>query len=158
MIKKINELNRFGRQHGIPVIWIRQVLKADLSDSPKGIKKSGKGVALEGTLGSKLLPELHTESTDKEIIKKRYSGFLGTNFERLIRKSGVDTLVIGGIYTHSCVRMTAIDAYQRDYDVIIAKDCVDSWDEEHRRVTMKYFEPTIAQVKSNEEISELFEK
>lgn len=53
--------------------------------------------------------------------------------------------------------MTVIDAYQRDYDVIVDKDCVGSWDEEHHRVSLKYFEPKIAQVKTNQEIIEMID-
>jgi isochorismate hydrolase len=42
--------------------------------------------------------------------------------------------------------MTAIDAYQRDYDVIVAGDCVASSDPEHHDVTLRYLEGNIARV------------
>jgi isochorismate hydrolase len=48
--------------------------------------------------------------------------------------------------------MTAIDAYQRDWPVVIAGDCVGSWDEEHHAVTLRYLEREISRVISNEEI------
>jgi nicotinamidase-related amidase len=155
LVKNINEMINLAHEHNIPVIWVRQVLKSDLSNSPKHIKKSGKGQVLENTEGSKLLNGLLKSNTDYEVIKTRYSGFFKTNLDSLLMELGVDTLIIGGINTHACVRVTAIDAWQRDYDVIIAKDCVGSYDSEHHKITMKYFEPVIAKVMTNEEINKL---
>jgi isochorismate hydrolase len=34
--------------------------------------------------------------------------------------------------------MAVIDAYQRDYEVVLALDCTDSYDEEHHRVSLRY--------------------
>jgi nicotinamidase-related amidase len=155
LIKNINELTEQARNRGVPIIWVRQVWKADLSDSPKHIKNSGKGIVIEGTKGSELLKGLLKLSGDCEIIKTRYSGFFGTKLNELLEDLKIDTLIIGGINTHACVRMTAIDAWQRDYDVIIAKDCVGSYDDEHHKVTMRYFEPVITKIKTNDKIREL---
>jgi nicotinamidase-related amidase len=33
---------------------------------------------------------------------------------------------LAGINTHACIRTAAIDAFQRDYDVILAGDCIAS--------------------------------
>ena len=55
-----------------------------------------------------------------------------------------EVLVIAGGSTHACVRMTVIDAYQRDYDVVVAAECVASGDPEHHDVTLRYFDGTIA--------------
>lgn len=155
LVKNLNELITLARKHKLPVIWVRQVWKDDLSNSPKHIRQSGEGYVLEGTKGSKLLDGLSKLSGDYEVIKTRYSGFFGTKLDSLLNELGVNTLIIGGINTHACVRMTAIDAWQKEYDVIVAKDCVGSNDDEHHKVTMKYFNPVIARIKTNEEISRL---
>ena len=69
-----------------------------------------------------------------------------------------DELVLAGINTHACVRTTAIDAYQRDWKVIVASDCVDSYDREHHEISMKYMQDKIASVMSNAELSESFSR
>ncbi|MCZ8486889.1 isochorismatase family protein [Vibrio lentus] len=33
-----------------------------------------------------------------------------------------------GVNTHACVK-SAIDAYQRDYHLLLAKECIDSYDQ-----------------------------
>jgi len=51
--------------------------------------------------------------------------------------------------------MTAIDAYQRDWKVILASDCVDSYDRQHHDVSLKYMKDKIASVMTNEELRTL---
>lgn len=155
LIENINYLISEFREKNLPIIWIRQAMKADFSDAPLASKKSGKAVVVEGTEGYELLDGLNFREADYRVIKRRYSGFFGTNSEQILDKEKVDKLVVCGINTHACVRMTVIDAYQRDFEVIVARDGVASYDDEHHRITMRYFEPSIAKVMSNAEIIEL---
>ena len=48
--------------------------------------------------------------------------------------------------------MTGIDRYQREWKVIAASDCVDSYDREHREISMKYMKDKIASIMTNEEM------
>ncbi len=66
-----------------------------------------------------------------------------------------DGLIIAGINTHACIRATAIDAYQRDWDVIAAADRVDSYDREHHDISLRYLNGKIATTMGNREIVEL---
>jgi isochorismate hydrolase len=50
---------------------------------------------------------------------------------------------------------TAIDAYQRDYEVLVASDCVASYDAEHDEVTRRYLESGIARFVLSAEIAKL---
>ncbi len=72
------------------------------------------------------MPEIERLPADQVIVKKRYSAVFGTDLDARISEFRPDVLVIAGVNTHACVRMTAIDAYQRDYDVIVAAECVAS--------------------------------
>ncbi|MGO9576255.1 MAG: isochorismatase family protein [Terriglobales bacterium] len=50
------------------------------------------------------------------------------------------------------MRATAIDAYQRDWPVILASDRIDSYDQEHHEISLRYMKDKIAALLSNEEI------
>jgi len=63
-----------------------------------------------------------------------------------------DALILAGINSHACIRVTAIDAYQRDWEVIVAADCVDSYDREHHDISLRYMKDKIALVMTNREI------
>lgn len=150
--RSINELVDLARQKSLPIIWVRQEFKDDLSDAFLDMKKRGQKITIAGTEGSKILPELHYSDGDNEIIKKRYSAFFGTNMDQLLLQLDTDTLILAGINTHACIRTTAIDAYQRDYEVVLATDCIDSYDAEHHDVSLRYLKKAISLPMNNEEI------
>lgn len=152
LVKSINELVNIGRERGLPIIWVRQEFKDDLSDAFLALRKSGNKITIENTEGCKFLPELDRQESDHEILKKRYSAFFKTEMDDLLDRLGVDTLILAGVNTHACIRMAAVDAYQRDYKVILAIDCIDSYDEEFHKVSLRYLEKTISVPLSNEEI------
>jgi isochorismate hydrolase len=90
------------------------------------------------------------------LIKKRYSAFYGTSLDQLLEQWSYDALILAGINTHACIRMTAIDAYQRDHRAILAGDCIDSYDREHHHISLRYMKGSIADVMTNEEIRQAF--
>lgn len=60
--------------------------------------------------------------------KKRYHCFVETDLELLLRSHGINTLIITGVKTNSCVLSTVAAACSMDYAVIVASDCVDTMD------------------------------
>lgn len=153
LAKSINELVNIGRERGLPIIWVRQEFKDDLSDAFLALRKSGNKITIENTEGCKFLAELNQQEGDHEIIKKRYSAFFKTKMDDLLDRLGVGTLVLAGVNTHACIRMAAVDAYQRDYEVILAIDCIDSYDEEFHKDSLHYLGKTISVLLTNEEIN-----
>jgi nicotinamidase-related amidase len=155
LVSHINALTSVGRASHLPIIWVRQAFKADLSDAFVWMRKTQAAVTIENTPGSQLLNELERDPTDLEVVKKRYSAFFRTNLDELLQTLAADLLIIGGINTHACVRMAVIDAYQRDYEVVLALDCTDSYDEEHHHVSLRYLTRGICTGKTNPDIFDL---
>jgi nicotinamidase-related amidase len=153
----INDLVAMAREHGCPVIWVRQEFEPDLSDAFLIMRKQSIAVTVKGTKGARLLHELDKLPHDDEIVKKRYSAFFRTDLDDILHRLKVDTLFIAGINTHACVRMAAIDAYQRDYEVFVINDCVSSFDEEHHRVSLNYLNGAVGQVVSRAELASLLQ-
>jgi nicotinamidase-related amidase len=152
LVASINGLVRAFRVYGQPIIWIRQEFAADLSDAFLEMRKYNIQVTIAGTEGCKLLAELEYHPTDMTIVKKRYSAFFGTDLDELLKELRPTFLVVAGINTHACVRTTVIDAYQRDYEVILATECVGSYDEAHHEITKQYLNGAIARSLANNEI------
>ena len=118
------------------------------------MRQQGIRAHVEGTPGAQLDHRLDVRAADVLIIKKRYSAFFQTDLDELLRSLGVDTLILTGVNTHACIRTTAIDAYQRDMEVIFASDCIGSYDEEHARISMRYMDGKIGQARTNHEIQD----
>lgn len=158
IVKNVNELTKMGRRNHIPIIWVRQEFKEDLSDAPLYNKKTGKKITIEWTEWANFLWELIRENTDFEIMKKRYSAFFKTNLKYILDKLESDTLIIAWVNTMSCVRMSAIDAYQYDYKVIVGLDCIEAYDFEQHESTLKYLRHSIAELKTNNEIQDFLKQ
>jgi nicotinamidase-related amidase len=149
----INGLTRVARCHRCPVVWVVTQFAADLSDAFLEMKKKRIAVCIEGTDGAELLSDLDVQPDDHTIVKKRYSSFFRTELDNLLGDIGATHLVLAGINTHACIRATAIDAYQRDFEVILAEECIASYDQEHHDVSWRYMNGKIAIGMSNEAIN-----
>lgn len=115
------------------------------------MKAKGIRITIKGTYGCQIASDLNVAASDLVVIKKRYSAFHDTTLDQMLNQLKPDVLVLAGINTHACIRMTAIDAYQRDWEVIIAGDCVDSNDREHHDISLKYMKDKICSVMTNEQ-------
>jgi nicotinamidase-related amidase len=58
------------------------------------------------------------------IDKTRYSAFVGTNLDLLLRERHVDTIHLVGVCTDICILHTAISAYNLNYNIVIHKQGV----------------------------------
>ena len=142
----INELLDFARAQGFHIVWVRQEFEPDLRDAFLEMRDDNISMYIKGTPGPALLEEFHPIPDEHEIIKKRYSMFFGTDLDALLQRLKPSMLVLAGVNTHACIRMAAIDAYQRDYRTVIVRECVASPDHEHHAVSLRYLDGGIAQV------------
>lgn len=152
LVGSINELVGIMRQRRYPVIWVRQEFEPDLRDAFPEMKAKGIRITIKGTEGCEIASELAAAPTDPVVIKKRYSAFFGTQLDQMLHLLTPDVVILAGINTHACIRMTAIDAYQRDWKTVIAGECVDSYDREHHDISMQYMKDKIATIMTNREI------
>jgi nicotinamidase-related amidase len=99
------------------------------ADDPNGTRKNVERHNLEGSVGCEIIPALHDRARDWVVdTKKRYDCFLGTDLDFVLRSHGVNTLLITGINTNSCVLATVCAANVRDYAPVVVEDCVDTMD------------------------------
>jgi nicotinamidase-related amidase len=157
LVQATNELVDIMRSHDRPVIWVRQEFRPDLQDAFPEMRAKRIRVTIQGTEGCQIASDLAVTRSDTVIIKKRYSAFYGTKLDEVLAGLKSDGLILAGINTHACIRMTAIDAYQRDCNVIVAADCVDSYDREHHDISLRYMNGKIASVMSNDEIRRMLD-
>ncbi|MFC1814771.1 cysteine hydrolase family protein [Thermodesulfobacteriota bacterium] len=83
-----------------------------------------------GTWGAEIVDPLKPEPKDHIFYKRRYSAFYQTDLEMCLRSWGIDTLIFTGVVAEICVETTVRSAFVRDFDIIVIKDAVGSWNEE----------------------------
>jgi ureidoacrylate peracid hydrolase len=80
-----------------------------------------KGDFAPGSVGQANVPELQ-DCVDLVVCKVAYSAFFNTQLDWVLRKAGIQTVVVCGIVTNGGVASTARDAHLRDYNVIVLSD------------------------------------
>ena len=98
------------------------------AEDPNATRKNVMRHNIIGGPGCTVMPDLLDARDFIVNTKKRYDCFLGTDLDFLLKSHGINTLLITGVNTNSCVLATTTAANVRDYSVIVVEDCVDSMD------------------------------
>jgi nicotinamidase-related amidase len=115
-------LRKWAESIGALTIIVQHIHKADGSDLGRMGDFDATPVFVEGTKGVELVPELAPRETDIVIRKTRYSAFVGTNLDSILKSHGVDCVVISGLMTNYCSVSTARHAHDLDYKVVFVTD------------------------------------
>jgi nicotinamidase-related amidase len=70
------------------------------------------------------------------LTKSRYSAFIGTRLEAILKRHKVKEVVITGVMTSICCETTARDAFMRDYMVRFVADATGSPEERMHMATL----------------------
>ncbi|MDP2848967.1 MAG: isochorismatase family cysteine hydrolase [Humidesulfovibrio sp.] len=111
-----------ARAEGWAVIHVTRSHRADGSDVElfrRDAFSRGQGICVAGTKGADIVQELAPAPGEYRLSKLRFSAFLFTEFDALLRRLGVETLVLAGTQYPNCIRATAVDAMARDYRTIV---------------------------------------
>jgi len=114
-----------ARAMGWTVIHVTREHRADGSDVEIFRREAfgqGQGICVAGTPGADIVPELAPLPSEYRIIKRRFSAFLFTEFDALLRRLGIATLVLAGTQYPNCIRATAVDAMAHDYRAVVVTD------------------------------------
>ena len=80
----------------------------------------GKGDFCPGAWGHQLVEAL--QPADMTVEKVAYSAFYMTRLEWVLRRAGIETLIVGGIVTNGGVASTVRDAHVRDLHCTVLSD------------------------------------
>lgn len=124
----ITSLAEAARRARVPVIWVRTE-HSDATDTPVWLSRrpGAERICRPGTPGIEFY-RVRPEPGEPVITKHRYSAFIGTNLEILLRAMGVTQLVCCGVRTNVCVESTVRDAFQRDIAAVVVADACTSSD------------------------------
>jgi nicotinamidase-related amidase len=151
VVEKGAALAKAFREKHAKVVYVRVDLNDFLRlpvDLPHGIPDNTPAIA------SEIVPELGVQSTDLIITKRHWGAFSGTDLEELLRKAGVETVVIGGIATSIGVETTARNAAGLGFAVVVVEDaCADRDAATHQASFEKIF-PRLGRVRQAAEVIE----
>lgn len=105
---------------------------------------------IAGTPGRNLygeLQSLYERHNDKPNViwmdKTRYSAFAGTDLELILRARNITELHLVGVCTDICVLHTAVDAYNKGFNIVVHKDAVASFNPAGHEWALGHFASSI---------------
>ena len=130
VIEPINQVITRCREVGIPVMWSFWGLRPDGTDAgicsakwpglhPGAPTSPASWGQRDAEIDDHVVKPLDSEI---QIHKHRFSTFYNTAFDEYMRQDGRDTLVIIGVTSANCAHATAIDAWNKNYKVIVLAD------------------------------------
>lgn len=147
VVPRMQELLRFCRSSGVPVIYLHTTKRKDLADAgifadikPQTHDADNEWSNFEGTPGAEIYEPVKPAQSDILVKKFRYSGFYGTQLENLLRALGRDTIAITGVATNVCCDSTARDGAMRDFKVLFLSDCNASFSTAEQEATLSNFD------------------
>lgn len=145
------------RTANLPVIYVRGLGYEDRFETRNPTRVSKSSGQFDPGEGNAIREELAPQPEDVVIEKPRRSAFFGTRLDSLLREQAVDTLVVTGMVTSGCVRATVVDAFQRDYRVIVPVECVADRGQVSHEVTLFDMDMKFADVSPLEWVIETVE-
>ncbi len=97
----------------------------------------------ESVRGSAIAKLLAPDEEDHFVLKPKHSGFYSTTLDTLLKHLETKTLVLTGIATDICILFTANDAYMRDFNLVIPKDCVAAVEKQENEHALKHLKKTL---------------
>ncbi|SDG01193.1 ureidoacrylate peracid hydrolase [Fontibacillus panacisegetis] len=138
MMPNLHRLLAAAREHKVPIIFV-QTFHEEATDSEawktRSSGKSGK-VCRVGSWGANFF-EIAPEPGEIIINKHRYSAFINTRLDSVLRSQKIETLIVAGVSTNVCVESTARDAFMLDYHVVLLSDACASYSRQAHEMTIE---------------------
>jgi nicotinamidase-related amidase len=119
MAKNLLRLKQRARKARVPVIYVNDNFGKWKSD----FRATVEHCLRRNVRGREVAEMLRPQEEDYFVLKPKHSGFFSTTLETLLRYLGSSRLILTGIAGNFCVLFTANDAYMRDYNLIVPRDC-----------------------------------
>jgi len=140
---------KLARAAGILVVHTREGHLPDLSDAPPAkisrgapsmrIGDSGPmgRILIRGEAGHDIIPALYPRDSEIVIDKPGKGAFYATDLGDVLRKYGIENLLVCGVTTEVCVNTTVREANDRGYRCVVLADCCASYNPEFHEMGLK---------------------
>jgi ureidoacrylate peracid hydrolase len=131
MIPRLQTLLDAARTSGVKVIFV-QTIHEDVTDSAAWRLRSGgrvRDICRKNTWGAEFTG-IAPIANEPVVIKHRYSAFINTRLDSILRTFKTETLIMTGVSTNVCVESTARQGFMLDYNVVFLGDCTAAYSQD----------------------------
>jgi maleamate amidohydrolase len=126
IIPAVQQLNEAGRAKGIPIVYTTTAYTTQGANSDMGlwVRKIPVELLEIGSEAVEIDSRIAPAPGEHVIVKKRASGFHGTNLSSFLTAHGVDTVILTGVTMCGCVRHSCEDAIAEGFRPIVVREAV----------------------------------
>jgi nicotinamidase-related amidase len=138
-----------------PVIHVVRSYRADSWDVERfrvPYFQADRGFLIEDTWGRRIIDRLAPEPGEPIIVKQRFSAFMNTELDLLLRRAQVTKVAVMGVTLPNCPRTTMYDAVALDYDVIAVEDGLATGTEDTRIANLRDLEGIGVRIATADEV------
>jgi nicotinamidase-related amidase len=137
--RNIARLKERARAATIPIVYVNDNFGQWRSNFQQLLQRC----LNDGVRGEPIARLLAPDAEDYFVLKPAHSGFFATPLQTLLQLMGARTLVLTGVAAHQCILFTAADAYLREYDLVIPRDCVAAAKSSETELALHYFKSVL---------------
>lgn len=131
------EFVKEAREYRVPIIFTKASHSPwDESPALRRRRRGSPQPYLEGSWGAEFYA-VQPMKGDAVVVKHRYSAFIGTDLDLVLRSKRITTLIVTGGGTPVCVESTVRDGFMLDYDILVVSDCCGSTTPEEHEGALK---------------------
>jgi nicotinamidase-related amidase len=124
VIRNAAKLVTVFRKNGMPVFLVHVLIAQETMLKVKSDLSFPRSGPLPPDW-SEFVPEIAPVPYDIVIAKKQWGAFYGTDLELQLRRRGINTIILCGIFTDFAVESTARFAYEYGFQQVFAEDVLD---------------------------------
>jgi ureidoacrylate peracid hydrolase len=156
MVPNLLQLIDSARGAGATIVWVKMVsndntMSAVMTEHRTRTRPNAQMICIEGTWGTEFY-RVEPEAGEPIVVKHRYSAFVDTDLQLILRSRGIKSVILTGVATNVCVESTARDAYMRDYYVTFVDDCSAAYDQAKHDATLINMADHFGVVVNSEEV------
>jgi nicotinamidase-related amidase len=134
VVRNVGALVETARVVGVPVVWSRTVNTPQTN--ARFWLSENQILCQAGTWGAEIIPQFTPAAGELIVTKTRHSAFFATPLDSVLRRAGIETVVVTGTATHGCVESTVRDAMTLDYWTVVLGDCCGQADQVGHEVAL----------------------
>jgi ureidoacrylate peracid hydrolase len=137
MLPNLQALLTAARATGTPVIFIQTIHEAATDSEAWTWRMAGVvgGCCRKDTWGAEFT-EVAPLPDEPVVIKHRYSAFINTRLDSVLRTLKIENLIMTGVSTNVCVESTARQGYMMDYNIVFLSDCTAAYSQAEHDISL----------------------
>lgn len=136
MIPRLADFLEQARGRARLVVFTKQTYAPELRSAVVEEHQVRSGMKRAPTPEAEEFYGLEPAAGDVVLPKNRYSAFVGTPLDTMLRANSIATLILTGVATNVCVESTARQAYTLDYYVVVPRDLTGGVNEKSKEMSL----------------------